>query len=186
MAIHGNTQLLIGKNAKLILSQKKTILKAISNEDYVRSHHQFLNASVGSHIRHSLDHFSKILYRNNLHSSGVPIIDYDTRQRNTSVQDDRSVGLKEVEKLMTLMDESDSFDYQLPVYVEHIGDSITGEKCRMSSSFGRELMFVSHHGLHHLFTIRLMMDSMAYPAGDAQLGVANSTLKHEHDNGIYR
>jgi hypothetical protein len=176
-----NSMRAIAKNAKVVLSQKESVLRAVSKEDYTRKHPQFLGSSVGGHVRHSLDHFSRILFCKG-GASGIPIVEYDTRQRDTDIETDSAEALKEVQRQMVEIENVITKESESPVFVEHMCDPNTGEHCRMASTFGRELMFASHHALHHMFTVRLMMEEMSYSINNSDMGVANSTIKHEHEH----
>lgn len=171
----------IAKNAHVILHQKDLILKAISNNDYIRKHPQFRGGSVGGHIRHSLDHFSKIIFCTP-NSLVVPVIDYDTRERNTEIETNCTIALKQVQRLLVEIENVSKLKSDLPIVIEHICDSHTGVRQQMVSTFGRELMFVSHHALHHMFTVRLMMEAMSYSLNISDIGIANSTIRYESDN----
>lgn len=50
----------------------------------------------------------------------------------------------------------------------------------IDSNVLRELSFVAHHGVHHIATMKLMMDHMNY-SNLPSIGIANSTAAHKID-----
>jgi hypothetical protein len=88
-----------------------------------------------------------------------------------------------------------------PVTVEFMGNPGTGDTYALPSNLGREISFVAHHGVHHLATVRRMMEvrvctttcliasfhcilcvvgtqAQGYTL-NSSIGVANATLNHQ-------
>jgi hypothetical protein len=138
--------------AKTVLNQKLDILRTISQQDYTHFHAPVFNASVGGHIRHSIDHFS-ILLSQDFTSSAPSIIDYDVRDRQTDIETNRESALMKTSELIDQLDNLfDSYSEMLsiPLSVRFIGDATTGHTYCAPTSLAREVSFVAHHGIHHL------------------------------------
>ena len=138
--------------ARTILEQKVNILKTISQKDYVLFHEDRFKATVGGHMRHSLDHYSALL-SHDFSGEVIPVIDYDVRDRQTDVETNRESALgKTTEMIARLADLFDSSPQLLssPLTVRFIGDAVTGETYNVPTSLAREVSFVAHHGIHHL------------------------------------
>lgn len=180
-AVTNNNQeenlLILGNAARNMLSQQEYILNTISDDDYIKHHPFYLGSSVGGHVRHTLDHWTKLLtheFTLNLDES----IDYDSRERNTEIEMNRLVALTANEKVLHALNSALQFrQLQTPVKVMFIGDAKSGVRYTVDSTFGRELSFVTHHTTHHLSTIKLLMQSMSYDL-PSNLGMAYSTVKY--------
>lgn len=79
------------------LLQFETLLKLVKNEDYVVKHPFYFNSSIGSHVRHSFDHYNTVL--ENIKNSTTSFT-YDKRKRETLVETDRNAGINECDNLM--------------------------------------------------------------------------------------
>lgn len=94
--------------ALAILEQHKTLLRAIDDAMYTFPS-TLLQASVGQHTRHSLDHLRKPIeallvttHAGDTTASGVAgelVIRYDVRQRNTVIEHDRAAAIDQIERL---------------------------------------------------------------------------------------
>ena len=156
--------------AVALLGQKRSILEYINPEDYTKPCQSIFNASVGSHIRHSLNHYQSLLSAIESNST----INYDDRQRNTVIEVDKFAAISELDiiqaKITTLKLDNE-------VSMEFYGDaSINFDPYSVHSNVGRELSFVTHHAVHHLAMIKLIMNTMSYTTS-GQIGIAMSTLK---------
>eukprot|EP01038_Epipyxis_sp_PR26KG_P006086 gene6086-8388_t len=185
-----------------LLKQKLYILRTVNENDYVKKMDDFYHASIGSHIRHSLDHTRKIIelfsdkanddslnmcqQPSNISNDAVTIentiIDYDSRERNTLIETNKKEAIIVVENLIKLIP---SIDMTRIVYVKFMGNSKTFSYYTIPSTVMRELSFTSHHAVHHLSIVRLMMNSLNYSFIDNEengnIGIAVSTIKNNHD-----
>ena len=83
------------------LLQFKTLLKMVKHEDYAMKHPIYFNSSIGSHVRHSFDHYNTIL--ENVTSNKSSLFKYDKRKRETLVETDINASLHECEILIKQM-----------------------------------------------------------------------------------
>mmetsp|Transcript_23082 Transcript_23082/g.39040 ORF Transcript_23082/g.39040 Transcript_23082/m.39040 type:complete len:191 (+) Transcript_23082:150-722(+) len=171
--------------AKTVLDQKLNILRAVSQQDYVHVHTPHFNASVGGHIRHSLDHFSILLSRDFAAASPLDVVDYDIRDRNTDIETNKDSAIAKTCALLTTLDDmfaspSAAQLMATPLTVRFVGDAASGETYSAPTSLAREMSFVAHHGIHHLATVKLMMQRMNYELGDG-VGKAFATIQHEQE-----
>ena len=156
-----NSSCSIKDHAITILKQKVYILKLISDDDYVKpalSSSQSLIApqscSVGAHIRHSLDHFGYVCDA----IQGTSLLQYDDRSRDTKIERMR---YKAVERCESYAETIHQADLQRIIDVSFMGNE-HGGKYILPSNVGREISFVAHHGIHHLASIRVIMEHMGY------------------------
>jgi hypothetical protein len=89
----------VKKHAKTILEQHMYILNLISDTDYQEciDTTEFKTSSVGSHIRHSLDHLTWPIFSGNhllnpftnKDGSKIDLLSYDERTRKTAIETNR-------------------------------------------------------------------------------------------------
>jgi hypothetical protein len=158
-----------------ILEQGERLLAGLPDDAYTRKLPATRQASIGAHYRHTLDHFANLL------SSGVHHrLDYDARERGTLVEADRFAALSATRALRDELSRvlPDSLEHPLTVLCKT--NYATEESQTASSSFGREMMYVVAHAVHHFALIGIMgsLMNLEMPPG---FGVAPSTLKHHGD-----
>ncbi len=100
------------KNSKTInyaihpLLQFKTLLKFVKNEDYIVKHPIYFDSSIGSHVRHSFDHYNTLLENVNNNN----LFTYDKRKRETLVETNVIAGLQECENIIKKISSEKLFD----------------------------------------------------------------------------
>lgn len=154
-----------------ILAQLADTLGGFTDEQYTTPGPG--GASVGAHIRHTLDHFGKLDagYKAN-HA-----VAYDQRERGGSIETDRQSAIVEATRLADAFGGLDSTQMDLPVTIRAMvtGD---GQEAEIESTLVRELWFASHHAIHH----NALLKPIASAAGvelSADFGRAPSTVNHD-------
>jgi uncharacterized damage-inducible protein DinB len=158
--------------ARALLAQCRGFLSDLDDASYTEPCPAMFNATIGAHVRHTLDHFAAALG-----AQGDEAIDYDHRERDTPVE-------KSVEAAVALIDDIDAkldalteadADRDVRIRVMLSGD---GDETRLASTLARELAFAAHHGVHH----HAMIASIAMSQGrdvPAGFGKAPSTIAYE-------
>jgi hypothetical protein len=190
----GRHGLAVVEASRRVLLQTEALLSGMERlgleEVYPRTC-PMLCASIGQHVRHSLDHFDRLLRSLPRAKAGadpgagaaagaaappLPIVRYDERERATAVETELSAGLDAVlecsERLVTL----DSQALKLPLEVEFL---LTGEEgsAQVFCSTGlRELWFVSHHCIHHQAQIKMIACNVLKDRPDALKQLIPKTL----------
>jgi hypothetical protein len=168
-----SNRLLIKKNARDVLDQKISILEAIDQDQYVYKDKEFFGASIGAHIRHSLDHFGCAM-------ASTVSKEYDvSRSRGGSVEISKKAALKETLNLRRAIDDVDVSNESLwnqPLKAVFLADPQTGKFFTAESTFAREIAFAAHHATHHHAMISLMISARGIDkAQHLDVGIANST-----------
>jgi hypothetical protein len=155
------------------LRQGETLLVDISDETYTCKHPLVFSASIGGHYRHCLDHFQSLLA-----SAASGELNYDHRQRNTLVENDRFAALNATRELLKNFKRLDVTVLSLRLVVTCKTSYATTGSQVSSSTFGREIMYSVAHAVHHFALIGVMggLLNLQLPSG---FGVAPSTLKHQ-------
>lgn len=160
----------------LLLDQLDALIDGLDDPSYADPRPAFMHASVGQHVRHTLDHFSKLI-----DGVGVGLIDYDARVRGTTEETDRAAARALIAGLraeLVSMDES-LLDKSVQVRAKMTADA---DPVTEPSSVGRELVFLVSHTVHHHALIRTMVEpeGRALPDG---FGYAPSTIAHRKATG---
>lgn len=154
-----------------VLRQLAQVIEAMSDEQYCQKPVGVLTSNIGSHIRHCLDHVASLLAA---YDSGR--LNYDERQRGTSVETNRVAALD-----VTLKQEADLL--AIPVGIEDEPLSLTMlvspdlAPVEVETTVGRELAFVLSHTIHHNALIGVMAQTLGVPV-PARFGYAPATVRH--------
>lgn len=162
-------------SAREVLAQGSALLLALDDVAYATKLPAAFNASIGGHMRHSLDHFRSLL-------DGLDAgeIDYDARTRDPRIENIRVVALVATREELRAFEMLDVAVLDRPVRVRAKVSCTAEESPVAASTVGREIMFCVAHAVHHYALIGVMagMLDVALPEG---FGVAPSTLKHQRD-----
>jgi hypothetical protein len=153
------------------LQQGETLLQELTDEQYTHRLPVAYNACIGGHYRHCLDHFRTLI-------EASYEVNYDHRERNTLIENDRFAALNATRELRAGLEQLD----------EALMDRVLTVTCKTSyaaqgsqtagSTMSREIMYAVAHAVHHYALIGIMGGLMGIPMPTG-FGVAPSTLKHQ-------
>jgi hypothetical protein len=155
-----------------VLRQGELLLNSLKDEDYTRTVPNVFSSTVGGHYRHCLDHFQSLLQ-----GLDADEINYDHRERNPRIENDRAFALAETNRILRANASIATPFLDCPINVRsrvnYAGDAapLTG------STVGRELMYAVAHTIHHYALIAVMCAMLEIPV-PAGFGVAPSTLQY--------
>lgn len=149
-----------------ILEQGIYLLESISNDRYTQKQ-QNMDASIGGHFRHILEHYE-------LFWEGLKLghIDYDKRKRNPELETNRLFALE------SMMGYASKFQEET-FYLESLTISQNYNPKNpipiIKSNLARELMFLVSHTVHHyaIISILVKLDGGVVPEG---FGFSPATL----------
>src|ERR1043165_2095657 len=78
-----------------VLRQGESLLSGLSNGEYTRKLPTAFGSTVGGHYRHCLDHFQSLLQ-----GLDADEINYDHRDRNPRIENDRNFALAETQRIL--------------------------------------------------------------------------------------
>lgn len=167
MVIDTNIQALRQLNMQT-LSELKAVVSRLSSEQYTVVNPKG-RASVGQHVRHSLEMYLCLF-------TGNAEVNYDKRNRDISIE-------LSVEKATDMIDavigQLNALELDRPI--KHVTElpSVSETPLKFNSSFSRELFYVMGHLVHHMALMRvLIVDEQPDFELPETFGVAYSTLAY--------
>ena len=153
-----------------LLDQGRALLEQLTDAEYASPRHGW--SPVGAQYRHVLEHYQCFL-------AGLDrgFVDYDGRNRDEGIEQQRTVALDVTETVRRALEsllviESDR---DIEVQMQCSADVSLPERHR--SSTGRELQFLVSHTVHHYALIKLLLERDGIDTAPG-FGTAPSTLAH--------
>lgn len=133
------------------------------------------SASVGSHVRHIVEHYQRFFV--GLESASV---DYDERARAMDLESDRGIAAKGVSKIIESLTSLSANEFQLDsaMQVKLQTTTLAENTPSVSSTIGRELIFLHGHTTHHFAQVALQLRAVGV-AVPRTFGMAPSTQSYE-------
>jgi len=158
------------------LNQELEILLALTSAGYRAPSIGPFSSSVGMHLRHNLDHYEAFF-------SGLDKaeIDYETRGRNTMIEESREVAIEALEVYLGHLEQLRLCD-DISIRVREESDASAHEGVWVISSLGRELQFLIGHTVHHNAIIAMIVhgNGLELPSS---FGLAPSTRRYQEGDG---
>jgi uncharacterized damage-inducible protein DinB len=153
------------------LRQLETVVGALTAPQYAEPPEPLSHSSIGSHVRHCLDHVEAFL---SAASSGV--LDYDHRRRGTIVESEPLAALRKMRDLRSRLESLEMGALSRMVTVRALLDP-SSPPIEAPSSLGRELAYVVSHTTHHNAIVGFLVRAVGGET-PARFGFAASTLAH--------
>lgn len=126
-------------------------------------------SSIGAHMRHVLEFIQMLA---DYVDSGT--IDYEGRERNMVYETDPKAVIAMLPQLHAKLARAlERYGVHRPLLLRETA-MIGGEKLTLTTSLGREVLFMLQHGVHHLAIIKMQAAAMNIHFGD-KVGVAVAT-----------
>ncbi|GAB4515636.1 MAG: hypothetical protein Tsb0013_20200 [Phycisphaerales bacterium] len=159
-----------------LLGQVRSLAGSIDDERYTTPSASMFGATIGAHVRHTLDHFRAAL-------TGLEgdVVDYDHRDRATAIEQSVDAAIAEIDALAGAIGAIGEEDAARGVTVRVMlsGDGACAE---LSTTLARELAFAAHHGVHHNAMIKAICCELGVETPEG-FGKAPSTIQHENTRG---
>lgn len=155
-----------------IIEQAKRFLGSLTDEQYTCVVKPHFSSSAGAHMRHILDHYLALMHREG------NTVNYNVRHRFSDVENSTAEALAQLDTIAVWLKSLDDATLNMPVEV--ISEVSVSEQRDFAghSTFGRELVFVSSHAVHHYFTLKLIAKMQDINI-DANLGLAPATASYQ-------
>ncbi|MCC6293252.1 MAG: hypothetical protein IT164_11430 [Bryobacterales bacterium] len=156
------------------LRQALALLVTISDEHFATTPERMAPHRVSGHLRHIIEFYECLL--DGLVCSHV---DYDSRQRDPSIERSRQAAMARIRSLIGRLETAPDLmgDALLFVRAED-AEALRLSDPFLTSSVARELMTLSSHTIHHFALIATTLRGHGVQV-DANFGVAPSTLSYQ-------
>jgi len=154
-----------------ILGQLSAVIAQVSPEDFKRPSSALSEATLGQHLRHTLEFF--ICLERGV-SSGV--VNYDSRDHDRRMENDKLVALEAIDRINAFVRTLKS-NHPLVLKVRYNQHNNTSQS--VDTNIFRELTYNIEHAVHHMAMIKIGLREVApYIDIPSDFGVAASTLRH--------
>lgn len=155
-----------------IVSQAIDVLDGISLGEYQKKLPPHFPSSIGSHMRHVIDHFLALIHG---HSKGH--IDYNKRNRYNNIEQFPSAAIESLEDIAHWLSNLNDENLDKPITVTTEIDVSRTRSTTCQSTLQRELVFASSHAIHHYALIRIICSMQNKKVPDF-FGYAPATITH--------
>jgi len=157
--------------AENVLLQLNHVLQDIKEKDFVKPVNSLNGATIGQHIRHTLEFFTCLT--GTLESG---IICYDRRDHDKEIESNLAVAktvINEIrEKILSV-----NGDRKLILEIGY--DYESDDMSRIDTNYDRELAYNIEHAIHHMAIIKIGINEICpYILIPSGFGVASSTIRH--------
>lgn len=155
-----------------ILDQLGDVVHTIKEEDYQKKVGTLNNATLGQHIRHTLEFFTCL--KDNFDKG---CINYDKRDHDRVIETDKTIAAVLINDLKKFFNKNIQ-DRDLTLAVNY---SLNDEELNViPTNYFRELAYNIEHAIHHMAIMKIgLKEIAAYVELPAHFGVAISTVKFQ-------
>jgi hypothetical protein len=161
------------KATHAVFEQLFVLVDSLTDEDYYKKSPSLSNATIGQHVRHVVEFYQCLS-----ESCITGQLNYDNRQRNLFIEENRLFGISCIQKI-----KSDVEKLNLKKLLVMESDYSYGEVIDthfVETSVARELVYNIEHAVHHMALIKIAVCEVApYITLPPSFGVAVSTIKHQ-------
>lgn len=155
-----------------ILKQLENTVEQLQPIDFVKPSQALSNATVGQHLRHTLEFF---LCLEKGFESGI--INYDKREHDKLIESDKFLALATIGRIREFVEKQKS-DKQLKLEVGY--ERHTENATSVSTNYFRELTYNIEHAIHHMAIMKIGVREVApYVKLADHFGVAVSTVRYQ-------
>ena len=161
----------LSKAANNILKQLAGVVEQISEEDF-RKPSDVLNATIGQHLRHTLEFF---ICLEKGHDLGI--VNYDKRVHDKAMENDKVIALDTIRYIQQFINGNPT-DKPLRLEVGYLPHS--DECMSVDTNYYRELVYNIEHAVHHMAIMKIGIREIAdYVTVPLDFGIAVSTLRYK-------
>ena len=128
---------------------------------------------VGAHLRHVIEHYEALLS-----PAKAGCVDYDQRPRDRELERRPDVARARLEALQARLLQWTDTPLGAPLQVRGLGGLAGDFDFVVESSWGRELVFVASHAIHHFALLQAHCQQHGIPI-NTEFGRAPATVAHE-------
>ncbi|MFY0605595.1 MAG: DinB family protein [Cyclobacteriaceae bacterium] len=153
-----------------LLDQIKLVIVQMNNEQYATPLVVLNEASIGQHVRHTLEFFQRL---DKSLSNGQ--LNYDLRNRDISLQENVDLAIDSLELLKGRI-EANTQDKRLILSANY--ELENSNELKMETTYWRELAYNIEHAVHHMALIKIgLKTNFPNIVLPEHFGVASSTVR---------
>lgn len=153
-----------------ILSQLKSLVEQIQDQDFTRPAQTLSQSTVGQHLRHTLEFFVCL-------ESGLKngVVNYDKRAHDKQIETNRNESIQCINRIISFIE---SVSEDKPINLEVGYDQLSDQSVTIASNYMRELVYNIEHAVHHMAIMKIGIREVApYITLPTDFGVAVSTIR---------
>jgi uncharacterized damage-inducible protein DinB len=154
-----------------ILNQLSTLVDQITADDFARPVESLSNATIGQHLRHTLEFFLCFQqgYQNGL-------INYDNRGHDKLIESDKFIARAAIGKISDFIAALQDKPLKLEAGYDFGKDLFV----TIDTNATRELVYNIEHAVHHMAIMKIgVREIAAYIALPSDFGIAASTVRYK-------
>ena len=160
----------LSHTALKILESLARVVQQISPSDYVRNSEVLSGATIGQHVRHTIEFFQCLEQ-----GCRTGVVNYDQRRRDATIESDRTRALQQIVLISEFIGGLTK-TVHLTLQVGY--DSNTEDCVAVETNSIRELIYNIEHAVHHMAMIKIgVRDIAPYIKLEEDFGIAASTLR---------
>jgi uncharacterized damage-inducible protein DinB len=161
-----------------ILQQLLDLVVSISDEDFSKPSTALSNATVGQHLRHTIEFY--VCLEQGYHYGTV---NYDRRNHSREIETNRQLAIDTLKDIMQFVETmEDNKPLHLQVSYELDKDSFQ----TLETTSTRELVYNIEHAVHHMAIMKIGVREVAsYITLPASFGIAASTIRHKQGHAAF-
>ena len=163
----GQDTLFLQKVINAVFTELGGLLMQLRNDEYTAPSRHLFNATIGQHVRHIVELFQCLQK-----GYDTGIVNYDKRNRDISIETDKTVALGIIDSLLNGMHPHDKSISMEASFGSH------SEVLSIQSNYLRELVYNLEHAIHHMALIRVGVNELTDIVVSERFGVAPSTIQH--------
>jgi uncharacterized damage-inducible protein DinB len=156
-----------------VLEALASLIANISDSNYKKIPEDTFRSSIGAHTRHVIEHYQMFFQ-----GFDQDLVDYDQRQRNIELEDNRTQAVESITELVSRFHQLTVEDKPLNVVLD-LGSSII-EAVNSKSTVARELAFLHSHATHHHAIIAMICSTFNLSVPPADFGLAPATRRYQY------
>ncbi len=143
------------------------LLNQLNDDEYIFSHPELSNATIGEHTRHIIE-----MYQSLLKSYTSKVVNYDKRERNISIQTDKNIAINAIDSILKNIDLEN-----IEMTLQQGIDEVTFQ---VKTNYFRELLYNLEHSIHHQALIKVAVLKDKNIQICPEFGIAKSTIEYRN------
>ena len=160
-----------------ILNQLEDVVRQLSDRDFCEQSAALSNATVGQHLRHTLEFFICL-------EAGFDkgIVNYDKRAHDKLIESDKFIALSAIQRIKDfIINQNTDQNLKLEVGYDHTNENYI----TIETNYFRELTYNIEHAVHHMAIMKIGIREVAdYVKLPSNFGVAVSTIRYQQTMAI--